>query len=109
MHSQVVVLGGGPGGYAAAFLGGRSGAGNHDRRSRPAPRRHLPAARLHSVEGPAARRPGDRAKPARWPSGASSSRKPKINVDARPRPQREGHQPRSPAASSNSPSGARCA
>ena len=63
MDSQLVVLGGGPGGYAAAFL-----AADLACRSPwwigTAAGRHLPAARLHPLEGPAARRQGDGGRPA---------------------------------------------
>ena len=59
MDSQLVVLGGGPGGYAAAFLAADLGMQVTLVERGIASGRHLPAPRLHPLEGPAARRQGD--------------------------------------------------
>ena len=58
-RSQVAVLGGGPGGYTAAFRAADLGLDRRPDRPRRAARRRLPERRLHPVQGPAARRQGD--------------------------------------------------
>ena len=54
--TQLVVIGAGPGGYAAAFFAADLGHAGHARRRGEEPRRRLPLPRLHPVEGAAARR-----------------------------------------------------
>ena len=54
---DLVVLGGGPGGYAAALYGASAGHEHRHRRGAAA-RRHLPAPRLHPGQGAAADRRG---------------------------------------------------
>ena len=55
---QVAVLGGGPGGYTAAFRAADLGLSRRPDRPRRAARRRLPERRLHPVQGAAARRQG---------------------------------------------------
>ena len=58
--TQLVVIGAGPGGYAAAFYAADLGMQRRARRHRAESRRRLPVSRVHPVEGAAARRQADR-------------------------------------------------
>ena len=81
ISTQLVVIGGGPGGYAAAFLRRRPRPAGHARRSRSESRRRLRLSRLHSVEGAAARRQRDR-RVARTPTAwGVDFGEPKIDLD----------------------------
>ena len=70
MHTQLLVLGGGPGGYAAAFSGRRPGDAGDHRRAGPPPRRDLLARGVHSFQGPVARRPRHQRDPRNGRLGA---------------------------------------
>ena len=70
---DLVVIGAGPGGYAAAFYAADRGLQRRAHRSRAEPGRRLRLPRLHPVEGAAARRQGDRRSRARRRRGASPS------------------------------------
>ena len=80
-QAEVLVLGSGPGGYAAAFraadLGAEGGAG----RAVSNLGWCVPQRRLHPVKGVAARRKGDRLRPRRWRSTALASDRRSIEVD----------------------------
>jgi thioredoxin reductase len=52
---DVVIIGGGPGGYNGAIRAGQLGLKTAIVEGRGKSRRHLPQRRLHAVQGPAAR------------------------------------------------------
>ena len=79
MHSQLVVLGGGPGGYAAAFIAADEGLEVTLVEQDPRLGRHVPAARLHSVEGAPARGARDERSRGTGATGACSSVAPKFS------------------------------
>ena len=81
-HAGVLVLGSGPGGYAAAFRAADLGLDvvlveRHERA-----RRRLPQRRLHPVQGAAARRQGDRRGRGRSAEHGVAFGEPKIDLDA---------------------------
>ena len=73
VECEMLVLGAGPGGYSAAFRAADLGLKTVLVERYADARRRLPQRRLHSVQGAAARRRGDRRGDARWPSTASRS------------------------------------
>ena len=78
---QLVVVGGGPGGYAAAFLAADLGLSVALVDPEVESRRRLRLSRLHSVEGAAARRQADRRSRDTPRRGASTFGEPKIDLD----------------------------
>ena len=79
--TQLVVIGAGPGGYAAAFYAADLGLQVTLVDAEIESRRRLPLSRLHPVEGAAARRQGDRRGAARRARGASTFGEPTIDLD----------------------------
>ena len=82
MHVPLVVLGGGPGGYAAAFLAADLGLEVTLVEQDDAAGRHVPAAGLHPLEGPAARRPGALAEAREMADWGIHFPQPTIDIDA---------------------------
>ena len=107
MDTQLVVLGGGPGGYAAAFLAADLGMQVTLVDLRTAAGRRLPAARLHPLQGPAARGQGHgRGRtPRRLGRRLSAAgRRPRRHAGAEGKGHRHAHR----RAETNQPANARC-
>ena len=62
LEAEVLVLGGGPGGYTAAFRSRRPGETHGARGALRSTRGRVPQRRLHPVQGPAPQRRGDRGR-----------------------------------------------
>ena len=81
ISTQLVVVGAGPGGYAAAFYAADLGLKVALVDPESEPRRRLRLSRLHPVEGAAARRRVIDRVAARRGAGASTFGEPKIDLD----------------------------
>ena len=77
MDTNLCVLGGGPGGYAAAFLAADSGHASHAGRSGAAAGRRLPACGAASPRRPCCTWPRPWPRPGIWPTGACVSPRPR--------------------------------
>ena len=77
---DVVIIGGGPGGYNAAIRAGQLGPEGRRGREARHPGRHLPQRRLHALQGPAARLGDVRARPRKDFAGLGIEVAPKLNL-----------------------------
>ena len=101
MHAPLVVLGGGPGGYAAAFFAADKGLDVTLVECRIAAGRHMSPARLYSFQSTAPRRPRHGRGGRAGPRLGRPFRQPTRGSRATARPQREDHCHTSRRVSSN--------